>query len=151
MDTSDDYLNALAMIQWQEEQQPASSSHQGALLPYNGDVLQTPQGQLIPPEAGSQQLRPPQEKGVDHMGDDPFMGQEMGVTGNGWGSREFKRIRYITPLGVPVEQVRILQYNHNGYQHLLAQQIEEVTNALDAVVNFSKEYAHEVNGAIDEI
>ena len=151
MDTSDDYLNALAMIQWQEEQQQASSSHQGALVPFNGNVLQTPQGQLIPHQEGSQQLQPHQEEGVDHMGDDPFMGQEIGVTGGQWGFREFQRIRYITPLGVPVEQVRILQYNHNGDQHLLGQQVEEVTKALDAVVNFSKEYAHEVNGAIGEI
>ena len=85
------------------------------------------------------------------MGDDPFMGQEIGVTGGELGFREFQRIRYITPLGEPVEQVRILQYNHNGDQHLLGQQVEEVTKALDAVVNFSKEYGHEVNGAIGEI
>ena len=85
------------------------------------------------------------------MGDDPFMGQEMGVTGGEWGFREFQRIRYITPLRVPVEQVRILQYDDNGDQYLLGQQVEEVTKALDAVLNFSKVYAHEVNGAIGEI
>ena len=84
------------------------------------------------------------------MGDDPFMGQEIGLTGGDWGFREFRRIRYITPLGVPVEQVRILQYNHNWNQHLLGQQVREITKALDAVVNFSNEYAHEVNGAIGE-
>ena len=85
------------------------------------------------------------------MGDDPFIGQEIRVTGGDWGFREFKRVRYITPLGVPVEQFRILQYNHDGDQHVLGQQVEEVTKALNAVVNFSKEYAHEVNGAIGEI
>ena len=79
------------------------------------------------------------------------MGQETGVTGGEWGFGEFQRIEYITPLGVPVEQLRILQYNHNEDQHLLGQQVEEVPKALDAVVNFSKECAHEVNGAVRKI
>ena len=77
--------------------------------------------------------------------------QKIGVTGGQWIFREFQRIRYIPPLGVPVQQVRISEYNHNGDQHLLGQQVEKVTKALDAVVNFSKEYAHEVNGAISKM
>ena len=52
---------------------------------------------------------------------------------------------------MPLEHVRILQYNHNGHQHLPGQQVEEVTKALDAVVNFPKEYVHKVNGASGEI
>ena len=79
------------------------------------------------------------------------MGQEICGTSGDWGYREFQRIRYVTPLGVPVEQVRILQFNHNKDQHLLGQQVQEVTKALEAILNFSREYAHEVSGAIGEI
>jgi hypothetical protein len=63
--------HALAMIQLQEEQQQASSSHQGPLVQYGGNFPQTPQDQLIPHQEGPQELPPHQDSAVDNMGVQP--------------------------------------------------------------------------------
>ena len=79
------------------------------------------------------------------------MGQEICETGGDWGYRDFQQIRYVTQSGVPFAKVRIMQCNHNRDLYPLGKQVEEVTKAYDAIVTFSREYAHEVNGAIEKI